>query len=66
MYLFKDHTQDLLGHVVSRDFAGLTVANFVYSCDPELVFYVVHQTRDQEFSGLELLWDVALVPIFSI
>lgn len=51
--------------MVSRDVAGLTEADLVDSGDSELVFSVVHQTCHQEFSGLELFWNVALGPVFG-
>lgn len=51
--------------MVSRDVAGLAVANLVDSSYSELVLCVVHQTRHQEFGGLELLRDVALGPVLS-
>lgn len=51
--------------MVSRDIAGLAEADLVYSDDSELVLGAVHQPCHQELGGLELFWDVALVPVFS-
>ena len=52
--------------MVSRDLAGLTVADLVDSSDSELVLCVVHQACHQEFSGLELFRDIALGPVLSL
>lgn len=65
MNIFKQHTQNILGRVVSRDIAGLAEADLVNSGDSELVLGAVHQPCHQEFGGLELFWDVALSPVFS-
>ena len=52
--------------MVPGDLAGLAEADLVDRDDPELVLCVVHQSGRQEARLLQLLGDVALVPVFSV
>lgn len=51
--------------MVSRDLAGLAVANFVDSSDSELILSVIQQACNYEFGGLEFFRDIALGPVLG-
>ena len=59
-------TEDVLGHVVPWDLAGLAVSNLVNSCHSELVLNAVQQASHQELSGLELFGNITLGPVLSL
>lgn len=52
--------------MVSRNLAGVAVANLVDGNDSELVLCVFHQAGHHEFGGLEFLRDVALGPLLGV
>ena len=60
------HTQDVLGHMISRNVTGFTKSNLIHCKDTELVLCVIHKTRHHELCDLEILWNIAPHPVFRL
>lgn len=59
------HTNNVLSNVGARDFAWLTEANLVDSCDAALVLCLVDEVLDDIISILQVLGDVAADPVLG-
>lgn len=59
-------TEDVLGHMVPWDLAGLAVSNPINGCHSELVICAVHKASHQEIGGLELFGNITFGPVLSL